>query len=126
MEVINRFKGSDLVGRMPEALWTEVCNTVQEAVTKTIKKKKKCKKAKWMSEKALQIAEERREVKAKGQRERYTQLNAEFQKTARRDKKGFLNEQCKEIEDNNRKNKTRDHSRKLEISREYFMQGWAQ
>ena len=79
-----------------------------------------------MSEEALQIAEKRREAKSKGERERYTQLNAEFQKTARRDKKGFLNEQCKEIEDNNRKNKTRDHSRKLEISREYFMQGWAQ
>ena len=79
-----------------------------------------------MSEEALQIAEERREAKSKGERERYTQLNAEFQKTARRDKKGFLNEQCKETEDNNRKNKTRDRSRKLEISREHFMQGWAQ
>ena len=78
-----------------------------------------------MSEEALQIAEERREAKSKGERERYTQLNAEFQKTARRDKKGFLNEQCKETEDN-RKNKTRDRSRKLEISREHFMQGWAQ
>ena len=90
---MNRFNGSDLVGRMPEALWTEVCNTVQEAVTKTIKKKKKCKKAKWMSEKALQIAEERREVKGKGERVKHTQLNAEFQRIARRDKKAFLNEQ---------------------------------
>ena len=80
VEVMNRFKGSDLVGRMPEALRTEVCNTVQEAVTKTIKEKKKCKKAKWMSEKPLQIAEERREVNGKGEREIYTQLNAEFQR----------------------------------------------
>ena len=86
----------------------EVHNLVWEAVIKTILKEKKCKKAKWLSEEALQIAEERREAKSKGERERYTQLNAEFQKTARRDKKGFLNEQCKETEDNNRKNKTRD------------------
>ena len=92
VEVINRFKGSDLVGRMPEALWTEVCNTVQEAVTKTIKKKKKCKKAKWMSEKALQIAEERREVNGKGEREIYTQLNAEFQRIVKGGKKTFLTE----------------------------------
>ena len=77
---------------MPEALWTEVCNTVQEAVTKTIKKKKKCKKAKWMSEKALQIAEERREVNGKGEREIYTQLNAEFQRIVKGGKKTFLTE----------------------------------
>ena len=87
---------------MPEELWTDVCRIVQEAVTKTIPKKKKCKKAKWLSEKALQIAEERREVKGKGQRKRYTQLNAEFQRIARRDKKTFLYEQCKEIEEKNR------------------------
>ena len=86
----------------------EVCNIVQETVTKTIPKKKKCKKAKWLSEKALQIAEERREAKDKGERDRYTQLNAEFQRIARRDKKAFLNEQCKEIEKNNRMGKTRD------------------
>ena len=82
---------------MPEKLWAEVCDVVQEAVTKTIPKKKKCKKAKWLSEEALQIAEKRKEAKGKKERERYIQLNAEFQKTARRDKKAFLNEQCKEI-----------------------------
>ena len=86
----------------------EVCNSVQEAVTKTIPKKKKCKKTKGLSGEALQIAEERREAKGKGERERYTQLNAEFQRTARRDKKAFLNEQCKEIEENNRMEKTTD------------------
>ena len=102
----------------------QVHTIVWEAVTKAITKKKKCKKAKWLSEEALQIAEGRREAKNKRERERYTQLNAEFQKIARRDKKAFLNEQCKEIEDN-RKNKGRDHSRKLETSREHFMQGWA-
>ena len=88
----NRFKGVDLVDRVPEELWEEVCNTVQEAVTKTIPKEKKCKKAKWLSEEALQIAEERKEVEGKGERERYTRLNAEFQRIARRDKKAFLNE----------------------------------
>ena len=81
---------------------------MQEAVTKTIPKKKKCKKAKWLSEKALQIAEERREAKGKGERERCTQLNAEFQRTARRDKKAFLNEQCKNVKENNRMGKIRD------------------
>ena len=85
----------------------EVCNTVQEAVTKTIPKKKKCKKAKWLSEEALKIAEKRREAKGRGERERYTQLNAEFQRIARKDKKASLNEQCKEIEENNRMEKTR-------------------
>ena len=89
---MNRFKGLDLVDRMPEELWMEVCNTVQEAVTKIISKKKKWKKAKWLFEEALQIAEESREVKGKGERERYTQLNAEFQRVAGRDKKDFLNE----------------------------------
>ena len=78
VKVTNRFKGLDLVDRVPEELWTEVSNIVQEAVTKTILKKKKCKKAKWLSEEALQIAEKRREVKSKGKRERWTQLNAEF------------------------------------------------
>ena len=87
---------------MPAELWTEACDTVQEAVTKTIPKKKKCKKAEHLSEEALQIAEERREVKGKGQRKRYIQLNAEFQRIARRDKKAFLSDQCKEIEENNR------------------------
>ena len=84
---------------MPEELWTEVHNTVQEALTKIIPKKKKCRKAKWLSEEALQISEERREVKRKGERERYPQLNAEFQRIAWRDKKVLLNEQCKEIEE---------------------------
>ena len=112
VEVTNRFKGLDLVDRVPEKLWTEVCNIVQEAVTRTIPKKKKCKKAKRLSEKALQIAEER-EVKGKGERERYTQLNAGFQRTARRDKKAFLSKQCKEIEGKNRMGKTRDIVKKI-------------
>ena len=91
---MNRFKGLDLVDRGPEELWTEVCNIVQEAMTKTISKERKCKKAKWLSEKALQITEEMREVKGKGERERYTQLNAELQRIVRRDK-SILNEQSK-------------------------------
>ena len=95
---MNKFKVLDLVDRMPEKLWKEAYNTVQEVVTKTILKRKKCKKAKWLSEKALQIAKERREVKSKGERERYNQWNAQFQRIVRRDKKTFLNEQCKEIE----------------------------
>ena len=111
---------------MPNKLWTEVCDIVQETGIKTIPKKKKCKKAKWLSEEALQIAEKRREAKGKGERERYTQLKAEFQKIARRDKKGFLREQCKEMEENNRIRKTRDLFRKLEIPREYFVPRWAQ
>ena len=92
---------------------------------KTILKKKKCKKAKRLSEKALQIAVKRREVKSKGEKERYKHLNAEFQRTARIDKKAFLSDQCKEIEENNRMGKTRDLFRKLEIPREHFMQRWA-
>ena len=95
VEVTNRFKGLDLVDRMPEELWTEVCNTVLEAVILTTLKKEKCKKAKWLSEDALQTAEKRREVKGKGEKERYTHLNAEFQRIARRDKKIFLSDQCK-------------------------------
>ena len=98
---------------MPEELWTEVHDIVQEAVTKTIPKKKKCTKAKWLSEEALQIAEEKREVKSKGEGERYIQLNAEFQRIARRDKKAFFNEQCKEIGGNNRMGKTRDPFKKI-------------
>ena len=89
MEVRNRFKGLDLIDRMPEELWTEVHDIVQEAEIKTIPKKKKCKKAKWLSQEALQIAEKRREAKGKGEKERYTQLNAEFQRIARRDKKSL-------------------------------------
>ena len=98
---------------MPEELWSEVHNTVQEAMTKTIPKKKKCKKAKWLSEEALQIAEKRREVKGNGGKERYKHLNAEFQRIARRHKKAFLSDQCKEIKENNRKGKTRDLFKKI-------------
>ena len=107
MEVRNRFKGLDLIDRVPDELWMEVGDTVQEAVIKT--KKKKCKKAKWLSEEVLQIAEKRREAKGKGEKERYTYLNGESQRIiARRDKKTFLSDQCKETEENNRRGKTRD------------------
>ena len=107
---------------MPGELWVEVRDIVQEAVIKTILKKKKGKKAKWLSEKALQIAEKRREAKGKGEKERYKHLNAEFQSIARRDKKAFLSDQCKEIEKNNRMGKTIDLFKKFEIPREHFMQ----
>jgi len=103
----------------------EVCYIVWEAVTKTIPKKKKCKKAKWSSEEALQLAE-KREEKGKGERERYTQLNTEFQRIGRRDKKAFLSEQCKEIEENNRMGKTRDRFKKIGAIKGTLMQGWAQ
>ena len=98
---------------MPYELWTEVHDIVQETGIKTIPKKKKCKKAKWLSEEALQIAVKRREVKSKGEKERYTHLNAEFQRIARRDKKAFLSDKCKEIEENNRMGKTRDLFKKM-------------
>ena len=101
MEVRNRYKGLDLIDRVPDELWTEVHDIVQEKGIKTIPKKKKCKKAKWLSEEALQIAVKRRAVKSKREKERYKHLNAEFQRTARRDKKDFLSDQCKEIEENN-------------------------
>ena len=107
VEVANRFKELDLIDRVPDELWTEVCDIVQEAVTKTIPKKKKCKTAKWLSEEDLQIAVRRREAKCKGEKERYIHLNAEFQRIARRDKKAFLSNQRKEIEENNRIRKTR-------------------
>ena len=113
MEVRNRFKGLYLIHRVPEEPWTEVCDIVQEAGIKTIPKKKKCKKAKWLSEKALPIAVKRREVKGKGEKERYTHLNAEFQRIARRNKKAFVSDQCKEIEENNRMGKTRDLFKKI-------------
>ena len=93
VKVKNRFKGLDLRDRVPEELWMEVCDIVQETGIKTISKKKKCKKAKWLSGEALQIAVKRREVKSKGEKERHTHLNAEFQRTARRDKKAFLSDQ---------------------------------
>ena len=124
MEVINRFKGLDLVDRVPEELWMEVHYIIQEAVTKTIPKRK-YKKAKWLSEEALQRAEKRREVKGKGERERYTQLNAEFQRIARRDKKAFLNEQSKEIEGDNRIGKTRHLFRTIGYIKGTYNQGWA-
>ena len=128
MVVRNRFKGLDLIDRVPDELWTEVCDIVQETGIKTIFffcKKKKCKKAKWLSDEALQIAVKRREVKSKGEKERYKHLNAEFQRIARRDKKDFLSDHCKEIEENNRMGKTRDLFKKLEIPREHFTQRWA-
>ena len=120
VEVTNRFKGLDLIDRVPEELWTEVHNIVQEAVIKTIPKKKKCKKAKWLFEEALQIAEKRRDVKDKGEKERYTNLNGEFQRIARRDKKA-LSEQCKEIEESNRMGKTKDLFKKMAIPRGNLM-----
>ena len=103
-----RFKGLDLIERVPDELWAEVRDIVQETGSKTIPKKKKCKKAKWLSEEALQIADKGREAKSKGEKEKYTHLNAEFQRIARREKIAFLSDQCKEIEGNNRMGKTRD------------------
>ena len=105
VEVTNRFKGLDLIDRVPEELWMEVHDIVQQAVIKTIPLKKKCKKAKWLSEETLQTAMKRRETKGKGEKERYNHLNAEFQRIARRDKKAFLSDQCKGIEENNRMGK---------------------
>ena len=109
MEVTNRFKGLDLIDRVPKELWTEVCHIVIQ----TIPKKKKLKKAKWLPEEALQTAMKRREVKGKEEKEKYTHLNAEFQRIARRDKKAFLRDECKEIEENNRMGKTRDLFKKI-------------
>ena len=111
---------------MPDELWMEVHDIVWETGIKTIPKKKKCRKAKWLSEEALHIAVKRTEVKGKGEKERYTHLNAEFQRIARRDKKAFLSDQCKEIEENNRMERLEISSRKLEIPREHFLQRWAQ
>ena len=106
MEVRNRFKGLDVIDRVPDELWMEVHDIVQETGIKTIPMKKKCKKAKWLSGEALKIAVKRREAKSKGEKERYKHLNAEFQRIARRDKNAFLSDQCKEIEKNNRMGKT--------------------
>ena len=111
--------------RVPEELWTGVRDIVHEAVIKTIPKKKKCKKAKWLSDEALQMAEKRREAKGKGEKKRYTRLNANFQRTARRDKKAFLSDQCKEIEETIEWERLEISSRKLKIPREDFMQRWA-
>ena len=119
VEVSNRFKGLDLIDRVPDELWTEVRDIIQETGIKIIPRKKKCKKAKWLSEEALQIAVKRREVKSKGEKERYTHLNTEFQ-IARRDKKAFLRYQCKEIEKNNRMQKTRHLFKKIRDTKGTF------
>ena len=121
VEETNGFKGLDLAARVPEKVWTEVHNIVQESVTKTIPspQKQKCRKAKWLSEEALQIAEKTREVKGKGERDRYTQLNAELQRIAWGEKTAFLNEQCKETEENNKMGKTR-HFKKIRYTKGTF------
>ena len=121
VEVRNRFKGLDLIDRVPDELWMEVCDIVQETEIKTIPKKKKCKKAKWLSEEALQRVVKRREVKSKGGKERYKHLNTEFQRIARRDKKAFLSDQCKAIEENNRMGKTRDLFKKIRDTKGTFL-----
>ena len=125
MEVTIRFKGLDLIDRVPDELWTEVRDIVQETGIQTIPTEKKCKKAKWLSEEALQTAMKKREAKGK-EKERYTHLNAEFQRTARSHKKGFLSGQCKQIEENTEWERLEISSRKLEIPREHFIQRWAQ
>ena len=119
-EVRNRFKGLDLIDRISDELWTEVHDIVQDTGIKTIPKKKKCKKAKWLPEEALQIAEKRREAKSKGEKERDTHLNEEFKRIARRDKKAFLSDQCKEIEENNRMGKTKDLFKKIRYTKGTF------
>ena len=125
MEVTNRIKGLDLIDRVPEELQMEVCNIVQETMTKIIPKKKKCKKTKWFSEEALQIAGKRK-VTGRGQMERYTHLNAKFQRKTRRDKKAFLSDQCKEIEESNRMGKTRDLFKKIRDTKGILHAKWAQ
>jgi len=124
--VRNRFKGRDLIDGVPDQLWTKVRDIVKEIGIKIILKKKKCKKAKWLSEEALQIAEKRREAKTKGEKERYTHLNADFQRMARRDKKSFLRDKWKEIEETIEWGRREISSRKLEIPREHFIERWAQ
>ena len=109
----NRFKGLDLIDRVPDDLWNQVRDIVQETGIKTIPKKKKCKKEKWLSEETLEIAVKKREAKSKGEKERYKHLNTEFQRIARRDMKAFLSDQCKEIEENNRMGKTADLFKKI-------------
>ena len=122
----NKFQGLNQIDTVPEELWTEVRDIVQETLIKTIPKKKKCKKAKWLSEEALKIAEKRREAKGKGKKERYTHVNAEFQRIAIRDKKAFLSEQSKETKENNRTGKTRDLFKKIRDSKGTFHVQWAQ
>ena len=118
--VRNRFKGLDLIDRVPDELWIELCDIVQEVVIQTILKKKKGKKAKGLPTEALQIAEKIREAEDRGEKERYTHLNAEFQRIARRYKKAFISDQCKEIEENNRMGKTRDHFKKIRDTKGSF------
>ena len=120
VEVRNRFKGLDLIDRESDELWMEVHDIAQETGIKTIPMEKKCKKAKWLSEEALQIAVKRREAKSKGEKERYHHLKAEFQRIARRDKKAFLSNQCKEIEESNRMGKTRDLLKKIRATKGTF------
>ena len=120
VKVTNRLEGLDLTDRLPEELWTEVCDIAQEAMIKTIPKKKKCKKAKWLSEEALQIAEKKKRCERQGRKGRYTHLNTEFQRTAKRDKKAFLSDQCKAIEENNRMGKTRDLFKKIRDTKRTF------
>ena len=120
LEVKNRVKGLDLIDRVPEELWTEVHDIVQETGIKTIPKKKKCKRAKWLSEEALQVAEKRREAKGKGEKEIYTHLSEEFQRIGRRDRKAVLGDQCKEVEANNRMGKTRDLFKKIRDTKGTF------
>ena len=120
VEVRNRFKELDLIDRVPDELWTEVRNIVQETGIKTIPKEKKCKRAKWLYEGALQRAMKRREAKSKGEKKTYKHLNAEFQRIARRDKKAFLSDQCKEIEENNRMGKNRDLFKKIRDTKGTF------
>ena len=120
VEMRIRFKGLDLIDRVPEELWTEDRNIVQEAEIKNIPKKKKSKKAKWLFEEALQIAVKRREVKSKGEKERYSHIYANFQRIARKYKKAFLNDQCKEIEENNRMGKPRDLFKKIRDTKGTF------
>ena len=115
VEVRNIFKGLDLTDRVPDELWMEVCDILQETGIKTIPMEKKCKRAKWLSEEALQIAVKRREAKSKGEKERYTHLNAECQRIARRYKKAFLCDQCKEIEENNRMRNSRDLFKRMSL-----------
>ena len=126
MKVRNQFKGLDLIDRVPDELRMEVRNIIQETGIKIIPMEKKYKKkSKWLSEEALQISVKRREVKSKGEKERYTHLNAEFHRIARRHKKAFLSDQCKDIEENNRLGKTRHLFKKIRDTKEHFMPRWA-
>ena len=120
VEARNRFKGLDLIDRVPDDLWAEVCDIVRETGIKTIPMEKKCKKAKWLSEEALQIAVKRREVKSKGEKERYKHLNAEFQRLAKSVKKAFLSDQCKETEEKNKMGKTSDIFKKIRDTKGTF------